>query len=260
MKAPFRIWREPIFIGACIIAVLGVIAVYLVGGLYFKDDYEITPVERITPPTPIVTSPSVEAEGDSTSVPQTETEEGEPVADTGELIGDEVNTTDSVVDSTNAVDDVIAVDEPSEQSDFPEIPEGFPEDLAKAVVWKFFPNYQKGDMPEHEMIYLVLIKLWNQGDHDFVNGSYETEYQRVYPLYHDVVYVEWAEQETPDGLVIYPASTLGTGRWKPTARTLFDPLPTDITFIAFEDAGIDPQTFLTDEDVRVARKTLHPQK
>lgn len=249
MKASLGIWREPIFIGACIIAVLGVIAVYILGRLYFKDDYEMTPVESVTSPTPFVITPSVEEAGDSTSVPQTETEEGiSETEEIGESIGDEVNTADSVVDLTDTVDDVIAVDELSEQSDFPEIPEGFPEDLAKAVVWKFFPNYQKGDMPDHEMIYRVLIKLWNQGDHDFVNGSYETEYQRVYPLYHDVVYVEWAEQETPDGLVIYPASTLGTGRWKPTASTLFDPLPTDITFIAFEDAGIDPQTFLTDEE------------
>jgi hypothetical protein len=248
MKTGFSIWREPIFIGACVIAVLGVVAVYIVGGLYFKDDYEITPVKSRTTPTPVVTSPSVVEEGDSTSVPQTETEEAVPAAEeTGEPIGNEVNTADSVVDSTNTVDDIIAVDELSEQSDFPEIPEGFPEDLAKAVVWKFFPNYQKGDI-EHEMIYRVLIKLWNQGNHDFVNGSYETEYQRVYPLYHDVVYVEWAEQETPDGLVIYPASTLGTGRWKQTAENIFDPLPTDITFIEFEDAGIDPQTFLTDEE------------
>ena len=250
MKAPFRIWREPIFIGACIIAVLGVVAVYIVGGLYFKDDYEITPVERITPPTPVVTSPSVEEAGDSTSVPQTETEEGiSETEEIGEPIGDEVNTADSVVDLTDTVDDVIAVDELSEQSDFPEIPEGFPEDLAKIVVWKFFPNYQKGDMPDHEMIYRVLIKLWNQGDHDFVNGTYETQYQKVYPLYHDVVYVKWAEHVTPDGTVHkYLAGSLGTGRWKSTAETRPDSLPTDITFIAFEEAGIDPQTFLTDEE------------
>lgn len=251
MKASLGIWREPIFIGACIIAVLGVIAVYILGGLYFKDDYEMTPVESVTSRTPIVITPSVDEPGDSTSVPQTETEEGiSETEEIGESIDDEVNTADSVVDLTDTVDDVIAVDELSEQSDFPEIPEGFPEDLAKAVVWKFFPNYQKGDMPDHEMIYRVLIKLWNQGDHDLVNGSYQTESQKVYPLYHDVVYVEWGESVTPDGTVLrYPAHTLGTGRhWKLTAENIFDPLPTDITFIEFEDAGIDPQTFLTDKE------------
>ena len=250
MKTRFSIWREPIFIGACVIAVLGVVAVYIVGGLYFKDNYEITPVKSRTIPTPVVTSPSVVEEGDSTSVPQTETEdEVSETEEIGELIGDEVNTTDSVVDSTNTVDDIIAVDELSEQSDFPEIPEGFPEDLAKIVVWKAFSNYQKGDMPEHEMLYRVLIKLWNQGDQDFVNGIYDIGYQKVYPLYDAVVYVEWAERETPDGTVRrYPARTLGTGRWKQTAENIFDPLPTDITFIEFEDAGIDPTTFLTDEE------------
>ena len=251
MKTRLSIWREPIFIGACIIAVLFVVAVYIWGGLYFKDDYEITPVESITTPTPVVTSPSVAEEDDSASVPQTETEEEVPEAEeTGEPIGNEVNTTDSVVDSTDTVDDIIAVDELSEQSDFPEIPEGFPEDLAKAVVWKFFPNYQKGDMPEHEMTYRVLIKLWNQGDHDFVNGVYKSAYQKVYPLYHDVVYVNWREWVHPDGRVFrYASNTLGTGRWKPTQEDIFfRPYPTDITFVEFKEAGIDPTTFLTDED------------
>jgi hypothetical protein len=80
----------------------------------------------------------------------------------------------------------------AETRDFPEIPEGFPSGLKP--VW-LYPDYQKGDMHEHEMIYRVLIKLWNQGDHDFVNGIYDHDHKKVYPLYPDVMYVEWEEED-----------------------------------------------------------------
>ena len=57
-----------------------------------------------------------------------------------------------------------------EKRDFPSVPEGFPSNLTP--VWLTLPGYQKGDMPEHESIYRVLIKLWNQGNHGFINGAF----------------------------------------------------------------------------------------
>jgi hypothetical protein len=99
---------------------------------------------------------------------------------------------------TNGTEDESLFAEPDEKSlsaetrDFPEIPEGFPSGLKP--VW-LYPDYQKGDMHEHEMIYRVLIKLWNQGDHDFVNGIYDHDHKKVYPLYPDVMYVEWGVED-----------------------------------------------------------------
>lgn len=138
-------------------------------------------------------------------------------------------------------------------SDFPEIPEGFPTDLHP--VWVQFPNYKKGDMYAHEMMYRVLIKLWNQGDHGFVNGVYRDNNNRVYPLYHDVVYVEWDEitAETPDGPIKQKVLTswLSTDKSFTAAEVLTGVYATKypgVEFVDFTTAGYDPETFLSDDE------------
>lgn len=84
-----------------------------------------------------------------------------------------------------------------EENDFPEVPEGFPPDLKSIVVW-LTPDYQKGDKPDHEIMYRVLIELWNQGDHGFVNVVGDgTPLRKVYPIYPDVVYVQWRDHKKP---------------------------------------------------------------
>ncbi|MDE0299622.1 MAG: hypothetical protein OXN17_13400 [Candidatus Poribacteria bacterium] len=100
-----------------------------------------------------------------------------------------------------------------EKRDFPPVPEGFPSDLTP--VWLTLPGYQKGDMPEHESVYRVLIKLWNQGERGFINGVYRDNDGKVYPLYRNVVYVKWGYGETHDERgnptpYRYIATSLGT--------------------------------------------------
>ena len=99
------------------------------------------------------------------------------------------------------------VDDPS---DFPEVPEGFPEDLTPVWLKKHFDEQSHSG---HVIMYRVLIELWNQGDHDFVNAVLANG--KVYPLYPDVVYVEWDShiRKIPDGEsieVLYISGTLGT--------------------------------------------------
>ena len=107
-------------------------------------------------------------------------------------------------------DDLVSEEEV--QSDFPEVPEGFP----MTPLWNDdrFPNYQKGDMQEHETLYRVLIKLWNQGDHEFINGVLDHNNGRVYPLYPDTLYVTWKEEvvDTPEGprTIRVPGTVVGT--------------------------------------------------
>ena len=138
-------------------------------------------------------------------------------------------------------------------SDFPPVPEGFP----LPPVWTTIPGYEKGDMPDHELIYRVLIKLWNQGDRGFQDGMLDINNGRVYPMYPDVLYVEWHDTVFEDELgnsriVRYIASSAGThkrgfeledfitGEWKSKYP--------DTKFVTYEDAGYDPHTFLTDDD------------
>ena len=144
-----------------------------------------------------------------------------------------------------------------EKREFPPVPEGFPSNLTP--VWLSIPGYQKGDMPEHESIYRVLIKLWNQGDHGFIKGAFRDNDSKVYPLYPDVVYVKWGYAVTYDDggnptPYKYIATTMGThprdfnfstedfvtGDWE----TMYP----DTKFVSYDDAGYDPYTFLTDDD------------
>ena len=142
-----------------------------------------------------------------------------------------------------------------ENSYFPPVPEGYPLDLPP--VWLDVLGYQKGDMPRHEAIDRVLIKLWNQDIRGFKSGAFRRNDGKVYPLYPDVLYIGWDEAVVNDEVgrpisVRYIASSLGTharefdledfisGEWK-------NKYP-DTKFVAYEDAGYDPDTFLNEDD------------
>ena len=105
------------------------------------------------------------------------------------------------------------VDE-AESNDFPEVPEGFSPNLKSIVVW-LAPGYQEGDKPNHEIMYRVLIELWNQGDHGFVNGIRDGHTGKIYPLYPNALYITWTDHPAelgPDGEPMkYLSSHLHTG-------------------------------------------------
>ena len=180
------------------------------------------------------------------------------VSETEELSGDDVVSTplpDITEDELSALlqdSDLF----PVEKGDFPEVPDGFPSDLTP--VWIQFPNYQKGDMYEREMLYRVLIKLWNQGDHDFVSGVYQDDNGRVYSLYSDVAYVEWGEVVSDDGQVIrFPRFSLMThareeddlGGLYTEEEVLSGAYKTkypDLKIVEYSNAGFNPETFLDD--------------
>ena len=143
-----------------------------------------------------------------------------------------------------------------EKRDFPSVPDGYLADNPLPV-WLKYPGYQKGDMPEHELIGRVLIKLWNQGHRGFQGGVLRDNNGKVYPLYLDVLYVKWAEKviNFEDGSsmpIRYIATSIGThvrefepidfitGNWEtkyPGTR-----------FVAYGDAGYHPYSFLTEND------------
>ena len=112
-------------------------------------------------------------------------------------------------------------------------------------------------MPEHELICRVLIKLWNQGERGFIDGAFGHNDGKVYPIYPDVLYVQWADEiiDNGDGNVVtfrMIVSSLGsqarpfdtddfiTGEWK-------NKYP-GVKFVDYADAGYYPDTFLAEED------------
>lgn len=80
-----------------------------------------------------------------------------------------------------------------------------PEDLLGGMVpsWEWSEEKKLKFGPEHmrnqEAIDRVMIKLWNQGDQEFYGAV--GDYNTVYPLYPNTVYIEWDDIELPDGTI-----------------------------------------------------------
>ena len=84
---------------------------------------------------------------------------------------------------------------------YPEVPEGFLGGMVPSWEWseekksKFGPEH----MRNQEAIDRVMIKLWNQGDQEFYGAV--GDYNTVYPLYPNTVYIKWDDIELPDGTI-----------------------------------------------------------
>lgn len=128
---------------------------------------------------------------------------------------------------------------------YPEIPVDFP----FPVDWNF-----PGSDADHELMARVAIKLWTQGIETY---GITMEDGLAYPNYLDTVYIRWAETTDDDGSPIQYIKELGG--YPPAclrivennivrlgergAMTAVD-IPSDITVKLYDEAGIDPYTFL----------------
>ena len=122
---------------------------------------------------------------------------------------------------------------------YPEVPVGYPKLMT--------PTWIKNENPsrDHELMHRVLIKLWNQGDHD-VSGAV-MKGGLVYPLYPNTAYVTYDSIEMPDGTVRrFIRSATGPLGTKPIRHPgeRFPVLPEGITAIDRDNAGINPYEFL----------------
>ena len=241
--------------GSIVFAVLFVVGVYF-GSHWYYGDIEPVPEHLLTiEPLPPIANQEKPVSGsqDTTGL------ESASVSELDEVSGDDgVSLADITEDELDAL--LQELDEPpDEKGDFPEVPDGFPSDLTP--VWIEYPDYQKGDMYDHEMIYRVLIKLWNQGDHNFVNGVYQYDNGRVYPLYRNVLYVRWSEEEIAGQKIQFIRSSLGThARQNPEegGGAFFSPEEMitgayktkypDLKLVDYASAGYDPETFLDDDE------------
>ena len=118
---------------------------------------------------------------------------------------------DSDDKSSPIIHHVVTPEPVKEEDDFPEVPEGFPPEIKPVWLEDWF---DEGRFADHVIMSRVLIELWNQGERGFVNvvGA-GIPVRKVYPLYPDVVYVQWREHDEPgpDGEPLkYISYTLGT--------------------------------------------------
>lgn len=126
---------------------------------------------------------------------------------------------------------------------YPEVPRDFPSLLS----WND-PDRQ-ANLPDHalkniELLERVLIKLWTEGDKGFRGGS--TYNGRVYPHYHNTVYVRYAETEMPDGTIRhYPTYIKSGPQVDYNAHDFLSGNPPDhLRILDLDSTGIDPYHFL----------------
>lgn len=131
--------------------------------------------------------------------------------------------------------------------EYPEVPEDYP----YRVFWKRSEAAQAHIPPEHleeqELLSMVMVKLWSEGDHDFTGGVIENG--TFYPIYPDVAYVAWDQYEAPDGTTHrYVSEVLTTS--PNDSDKIMDQLnngetPEGIRIVDYKSAGIDPHEFLS---------------
>ena len=149
--------------------------------------------------------------------------------DSSESFVSESSSQDTELDDTELESALLGIEDGAvkEKRDFPPVPEGFASNLTP--VWLKYPGYQKGDMPEHELMYRVLIKLWNQG---------ERGWQSVSAL-SGISLLRWGRmRETGNG--VFNTEDFKTGDWE----TKYP----GTKFVSYDDSGYDPYSFLTEND------------
>ncbi|MCY3550913.1 MAG: hypothetical protein OXH39_10690 [Candidatus Poribacteria bacterium] len=125
-------------------------------------------------------------------------------------------------------------------NDYPEVPVGFP----FIVVWET-PQEHLDQMPselfeELELMGLVMIKLWNEGDQNFA-GAFMSD-GKVYPTYSDVAYVKWDKSGDSGEWTINEVITVDDSVSDQLLNGVFPP---GVEIIDQDSAGINPHSFLS---------------
>ncbi len=199
--------------------------------LKHREDQNVArtdPVDLTTPEAPITTTQDTDA-------PET-------MADATAVEAPENYTDFADADIEMILDEIIGADPEiiPESSEYPEVPPGFP----FSVIWQV-PEEQRAEIPadlfeELEVLGLVMIQLWNEGDQDF-KGAFMAN-GRVYPTYPDVAYVRWEETETPGAWQITEVSTVDS---TVSEQLLNGEFPPGIEIVDQDDAGIVPSEYLS---------------
>lgn len=131
---------------------------------------------------------------------------------------------------------------------YPEVPPDFPATIQ--VPWNWSEDLRhkfQNHLRDFELMTRVLIKLWNEGDHDFTGG--EIHNGLVYPKYPKTVYVRYTEdfEEVADGFVESSSSEIypGSGISEQDIKIIRDgETPPGIRILNMDTDGINAYKFL----------------
>ena len=169
---------------------------------------------------------------------------GKPI--TADVIAEVENATEAETQTETPAANAEVEDVPTSPFGFGPYPE-VPEDYPTNVIWNL-PG-AKENLPDHalkgiELLDRVLVKLWIEGDKNFRGGA--TNNGKVYPYYHNTVYVRYAQQEMPDGTIRrYLTSALSGPYVEYDEKDLMSDMPpVHLRIIELDSTGIDPYQFL----------------
>ena len=121
-----------------------------------------------------------------------------------------------------------------------------PPDIPFAIVW-LRPEKKAvsiDELTERELLGLVLVKKWNEGDRDFVGVSMNDG--KVYLYYPNVVYVKWEDTQLPDGTITKYASEISGSDSTISDQVREGILPPGVLVLDMDASGIDPFEYLLD--------------
>lgn len=139
------------------------------------------------------------------------------------------------------------VDVEKKVSKYPEVPADYP----FTPIWQLSEaeraHIPSDQLEELELLSTVMVKLWSEGDRDFVSGHLSNE--TFYPKYPDVAYVKWDQYEEPDGTISrYVGRVLTTSDNDSDAimeQLNNGKIPIEIRIIDYNSGGIDINEFLS---------------
>ncbi len=153
------------------------------------------------------------------------------------------NETTSVTDKTKPTQaQTAAPADSAEAADVPVSPYGFgpypevPEDMPGRHLYTWPTS-----SAEHELLNRVLIQLWTSGERNFRGGS--TQNGKIYPHYHDTVYVTFREYERRGKTIRFASDITSGPHVRYTAEELLNP-PPHLRVLDLETSGIDPYQYL----------------
>ena len=212
MKILLQLAREPVMIGAFTTAML-----FLVGVYFFSDWLYGAVTSDNTYPEPTASLP----------IAPSETEQSH--------YEDYLNSPVHIDESAHGL------------GPYPELPADWPH----PYIWRALEDsyYEGAAGIEHELIYRVLVKLWKSGTK--VDTGVMGDNGRVYPLYADTIYVQWAERKDATGT---PYRYLREALCLPELVQHEDAIeagviPSGVKVIEQDKAGIDPYVFLDLESI-----------
>lgn len=130
---------------------------------------------------------------------------------------------------------------------YPEVPIGFPENLMPAWTWSEDKRqrHDLSQLKDFELMHRVLVKLWNQGDRDFVGISGSNRTGKVYPTYPNTVYISIEEEVRPDGIIRKVRAKAGPGVPKIEPYLYRNgQMPMGVRVLDMDEHGINPYQFL----------------